>query len=205
MRKIALIVTIIITVVAGLFYAIAKNSKDQIALNEVKPYKISKSQADILETIDIEDKISIYEFKVDKLSDELSVSVDLYNKGELVKNLGGLSYKFEGKSQSKTGEIILNNSNDIWGILFNENGTRAKSSCKMGDNLKQYIAEYDSYDYSFSSLNKAKSIIKNEDIILNITVFAKDGFSNFDTIDFENNSNKLKEYDWAVITKLIVK
>ncbi|QOR36380.1 hypothetical protein IMX26_06080 [Clostridium sp. 'deep sea'] len=115
MRKLIIAVILLITLALGIFLYL--NEPKNTELNSIKPLKYTKQQTELLETLNLKDKVKVFKFNYDKSVEVVNVSVSLYCKGSLVHENNGLTYIYDDNitdvnNQLKNGEIVLNYSTD---------------------------------------------------------------------------------------------
>ena len=204
MRRLVIAVVLLIALALGvyLFLAVPKSAE----VNTIEPLQLTKQQTELLKTLNLQEKVSVFNYKFDQSVQQVNIDVSIYNKGSLVNKNGNITYIYDDVDTTKDGEIVLNYSTDQWVINLNENGTRVTQNISYKD-LKNYITNFKVSGEATYYQNQQLKISKDKPVVLHMTSYMESGkgYSNNIIEQCSQDLSYLKELDWVIVTKLSVK
>lgn len=196
MKRLSFLVVIIlvISLIAG---CSTKGNTSKESTNLLSSDELSKEERGILDTVDFNGDIEIYNYEVDETFNSMSIWLEVYEKGALISEQNRMTSKM---SSNKGGiSLVVNKKPQYQWKISNSNTGRSSSYLFKTDGN---FESSEVYSVSSGKLNEPVEIVSDGEIVLKTYLF-----SDSDTVTIYGNQyyvdypEFLNEYDYVYLLK----
>lgn len=159
--------------------------------------ELTEEQQDIIALIGVESDIDMFEYVLRDTYEAVSIWVEVYKEGECISTCNRMSFQIQS-DEGKIAVIVDRKRHYDWKISQQDDHGISSTYFNSGNDFETD----DAYSVGSGALNQPVEILPEKEIVLETFLFDKgNSMSIYDNQHYAENSEVLKEYDYAYLVK----